>query len=94
MAAHVSELDEALATVLALVGLHLVVNVEVVDQVGDLVEVGLTVVELAEHDLLHSVGGRVDPFDAVVLGERLQLQDLEILVVGLVLGQKVLVLAL
>ena len=55
---------------------------------------GLTVVELAEHDLLHSVGGRVDPFDAVVLGERLKLQDLEILVVGLVLGQKVLVLAL
>lgn len=67
MTTHISELDEPFTTVFALVGLDLVVDIEVINQVRNFVEVRLTVMELAEHDLLHSVGDWVDALDAVVL---------------------------
>lgn len=91
MAAHIAELDESFATVFALVGLDLVVDIEVVNQIRNLVEVRLTVVELAKHNLLHSVSGRIDALNPIVLREGLQLEDLEVLVVGRLFVEEVLV---
>ena len=91
MAAHIAELNESFATVFALVGLDLVVDIEVVNQIRNLVEVCLTVVELAKHNLLHSVSGRIDALYPIVLREGFQLEDLKVFVVGRLFVEELLV---
>ena len=88
MAPQIAELHEALVARRALEGLHIVVHVQVVDEVADLSEGGLALVVLAEHQLVDSVTFRIHLLKFVKLTVVHQVHDFVALVRCRVILQK------